>query len=45
MGEIIPIEFRENQYIRIKGIPHDLTEDEANRIANIIKAMVERKSQ
>lgn len=45
MDEIIPIEFREGKYIRIKGIPHDLTENEANRIAEVIKAMVERKSQ
>ena len=39
--DVIPIQIRENLYVRIHGIPHDLTEDEARKIADVIKALGE----
>jgi hypothetical protein len=38
-GNIFPIQLRPNLIVRIQGIPFDLTEPEARRIANVILAM------
>lgn len=40
--EPIPIEYREDKYIKICGVPHDLTEIEAEKISKVIKAMVKK---
>jgi hypothetical protein len=39
---IIPIQLRPDVTVRIQGIPHDLTDAEADRIERIITAMVLR---
>lgn len=36
---VFPIQIRENLIVRIHGLPFDLTEAEAERIANVVKAM------
>lgn len=36
--ELIPIKIRENVTVYIKGIPEDLTEQEANKISKVVKA-------
>jgi hypothetical protein len=36
---VFPIQIRENLVIRIHGLPFDLSKAEADRIANVIKAM------
>jgi len=33
-----PIPLRPNLFIKVVGIPHDLTKDEAERIARVIEA-------
>jgi hypothetical protein len=38
--EIIPIQIREDVVVRIHGIPHDLTEEEAAKIARVVHALV-----
>jgi hypothetical protein len=38
-GNILPIQVRPDLVVRIQGIPFDLTETEARRIANVIIAM------
>lgn len=38
--EIIPIKIRDDLTIYIYGIPYDITEREAQKIANIITALV-----
>ena len=35
---IVPITIRDGVRVRIEGIPHDLTQEEAQKIANIILA-------
>lgn len=41
--ELIPIEIRPGYYIRIQGIPHDLTAQEACRITGVIMAFALHK--
>jgi hypothetical protein len=36
---IMPIEFRPGQFVHIHGIPHDLTEAEAAKLAGVITAL------
>ena len=36
---IFPIPIRNGQIVRIAGLPHDLTETEAKRIAAVISAL------
>lgn len=36
---VLPIPIRENLIVRIQGLPFDLTDLEAERIANVVKAM------
>lgn len=36
---VFPIQIRENLVVRIHGLPFDLSKSEADRIANVIKAM------
>lgn len=36
---VFPIQIRENLVVRIHGLPFDLSKPEADRIANVIKAM------
>lgn len=38
-ANVFPIQIRENLVIRIHGLPFDLTKSEAERIANVVKAM------
>ena len=38
-ANVFPIQIRENLVIRVHGLPFDLTKAEAERIANVIKAM------
>lgn len=38
-ANVFPIQIRENLVIRIHGLPFDLTKSEADRIANVVKAM------
>jgi hypothetical protein len=38
-ANVFPIQIRENLVIRIHGLPFDLTKLEAERIANVVKAM------
>jgi len=42
-ASIMPIQIRDDLTIRIHGIPHDLTTKEAQRIANVILALVDDK--
>lgn len=39
---ILPIPIRPELAVYIQGLPLDMTEDEANKIANVVKAMVKR---
>jgi hypothetical protein len=36
---ILPIPIRANLVVFVQGLPHDLTKAEANKIANVVKAM------
>jgi hypothetical protein len=36
---VLPIPIRENLIIQIQGLPFDLTPAEANKIANVVRAM------
>jgi hypothetical protein len=38
-ANVFPIQIRENVVVRIHGLPFDLTQSEAERIANVVKAM------
>jgi hypothetical protein len=38
-ANVFPIQIRENLVIRVHGLPFDLTKSEAERIANVVKAM------
>lgn len=38
-ANVFPIQIRENLVVRIHGLPFDLTKPEAERIANVVKAM------
>lgn len=38
-ANVFPIQIRENVVVRIHGLPFDLTQAEAERIANVVKAM------
>jgi hypothetical protein len=38
-ANVFPIQIRENVVVRIHGLPFDLTNSEADRIANVVKAM------
>jgi len=38
-SSILPIPIREDLVVRIQGLPFDLTEAEANKLASVIKAM------
>lgn len=38
-ANVFPIQIRENLVVRIHGLPFDLTKAEAERIANVVKAM------
>lgn len=38
-ANVFPIQIRENLIVRIHGLPFDLTAAEAERIANVVKAM------
>ncbi len=38
-NHIFPIPIRADKVVQIAGLPHDLTESEANKIANVIKAL------
>jgi hypothetical protein len=38
-ANVFPIQIRENLVVRIHGLPFDLTSSEAERIANVVKAM------
>lgn len=38
-ANVFPIQIRESLVVRIQGLPFDLTKAEAERIANVIKAM------
>jgi hypothetical protein len=38
-ANVFPIQIRENVVVRIQGLPFDLTQAEAERIANVVKAM------
>lgn len=38
-ANVFPIQIRENLVVRVHGLPFDLTKSEADRIANVIKAM------
>ena len=38
-ANVFPIQIRENVVVRIHGLPFDLTSSEAERIANVVKAM------
>jgi hypothetical protein len=38
-ANVLPIQIRENLIVRVLGLPFDLTASEAERIANIVKAM------
>jgi hypothetical protein len=38
-ANVFPIQIRENVVVRIHGLPFDLTTSEAERIANVVKAM------
>ena len=40
---ILPVRIREDLTVFIQGIPHDLTETEATKIANVVRAMAERR--
>lgn len=37
-AEIIPVEIRPGEFVQIYGIPYDLTEQEADKIARVVKA-------
>lgn len=37
-GVIVPIQIRENHYVRVGRIPHDLTLAEARKIADVVMA-------
>jgi CRISPR/Cas system-associated protein Csm6 len=39
---IIPIEIRPGYFVQIMGIPHDLTAEEAEKIAAVVLAMAQR---
>lgn len=36
---IIPIEIRPDYFVQIMGIPHDLTAEEARKVAGVVLAM------
>ena len=38
-ANVFPIQIRENLVVRVHGLPFDLTKAEAERIANVVKAM------
>ena len=38
-ANVFPIQIRENLIVRVHGLPFDLTGSEAERIANVVKAM------
>jgi uncharacterized protein YcbX len=38
-ANVFPIQIRENLVVRIHGLPFDLTKPEAERIANVVRAM------
>jgi hypothetical protein len=37
--DILPIQIREDLTVQIAGIPHDLTREEAEKIARVVLAM------
>lgn len=37
--DLLPIEIRPGEFVLIKGIPHDLTDEEARKIAGVVLAM------
>ena len=39
---IIPIQIRKDLTVKIQGIPWDLTSEEANKIKNVVVALVDR---
>lgn len=41
--DILPIQIREDVTVQIAGIPHDLTREEAEKIARVVLAMVASK--
>lgn len=42
MSDIVPIEFRPGCFVRIHGIPHDFTLEEAEKVSSIIMALATR---
>lgn len=40
---IIPVEIRPGLIVRIQGIPLDLTEAEANKIARVVLALAQKE--
>lgn len=44
-NEIIPVEIRRGVFIRIQGIPHDLSDAEATKVANVVMAMCSRNQE
>jgi hypothetical protein len=39
--DILPIQIREDVTVQIAGIPHDLTREEAQKIARVVLALAE----
>lgn len=37
-ADIIPIEIRPSVFVWIAGVPHDLSEVEAKKVANVVRA-------
>jgi hypothetical protein len=40
-GRVIPIPLRHDLIVRVLGVPRDITEQEAEKIGAVVKAMVE----